>query len=105
MTNDDLAARPQNSEILKNLTAKVDFFETELAKGIDVAKAEHHVVFDTFANADLTELAAMRDVCVRLFRVLGVHLRIDLVRQGADRQRFWNGILMEAAPLKQWNRA
>jgi hypothetical protein len=81
MPNKHPETKQQNSENLKAIVAKVDFYETELAKGENptgpatVARAE---VYDAFDNAEISELEEVRDVCVRLFKILGIYERIFL---------------------------
>ena len=79
---------------LRQIVAQADLYESELAKGKDEAPMEHATVFMAFYKADVTQLEEVRDVCVRLYKLLDRQHRIDLIRQGGERQRFWNGVLM-----------
>jgi MoxR-like ATPase len=85
---------------LKAIVAKVDEYESLLAAGKDESPMEHAAVFMAFYKADLKQLEAAKDVCVRLYRVLDRQHKIDLIRQGGDRQRFWNQVLTEADKAK-----
>jgi len=51
-------------------------------------------VFMAFFKADVPQLEEVRDICVRLYKKLDRQHRIDLIRQGGERQRFWNSVLM-----------
>lgn len=98
----DLHARLEKRPLarLKAIVADVDRYEEELLKGKDEASTEHSTVFWAFYKADVTALKEVRAVCCRLFAVLDRQHRIDLIRQGAEKQRFWNGVLLESsAPL------
>jgi len=95
----DLHARLEKRPLarLKAIVADVDRYEEELKKGKDEASTEHSTVFWAFYKADVAALEAVRDVCVRLYAVLDRQHRIDLIRQGAERQRFWNGVLKDSS--------
>jgi len=79
---------------LRQIVAQVEHYESELAKGKDEASMEHATVFMAFYKADVTQLEEVRDVAVRLYKLLDRQHRIDLIRQGGERQRFWNSVLM-----------
>lgn len=79
---------------LRQIVQQVDAFEAELAKGKDEASMEHATVFMAFYKADVPQLEEVRDICVRLYKLLDRQHRIDLIRQGGERQRFWNSVLM-----------
>lgn len=81
---------------LRQIVSRVEYYEEELAKGSDDGNAEmpHATVFHAFYKADLGQLNEVKDVCVRLYRLLETQHRIDLIRQGGERQRFWNDVLM-----------
>jgi MoxR-like ATPase len=85
---------------LKAIVAKVDEYHELLAAGKDENPMEHAAVFMAFYKADLKQLDAAKDVCVRLYAVLDRQHKIDLIRQGGDRQRFWNQVLTEADKAK-----
>jgi MoxR-like ATPase len=93
----ELHMRLANREIprLKAVVAKVDFYEVELAKGKDETPMEHACVYNAFCKADIVELEVVRDVCIRLFRVLDKQHRIDLMRLDGDRQQFWAKVLID----------
>ena len=95
----DLHARLEKRPLarLKAIVADVDRYEEELKKGKDEASTEHSTVFWAFYKAEVSALEAVRDVCVRLYAVLDRQHRIDLIRQGAERQRFWNGVLKDSS--------
>lgn len=95
----DLHARLEKRPLarLKAIVADVDRYEEELMKGKDEASTEHSTVFWAFYKAEVSALDAVRDVCVRLYAVLDRQHRIDLIRQGAERQRFWNGVLKDSS--------
>lgn len=98
----DLHARLEKRPLarLKAIVAQADFYEEELKKGKDEASTEHSTVFWAFYKADVKALEEVRDVCVRLYAVLDRQHRIDLIRQGAERQRFWNGVLKDSSAKK-----
>jgi MoxR-like ATPase len=79
---------------LRQIVAQVEHYESELAKGKDEASMEHATVFMAFYKADVAQLEEVRDVAVRLYKLLDRQHRIDLIRQGGERQRFWNSVLM-----------
>jgi MoxR-like ATPase len=81
---------------LKQIVAGVEMYADELAKGKDEAAMEHATVFMAFYKADIAQLTEVRDVCVRLYRLLDRQHRIDLIRQGGDRQKFWNSVLLDS---------
>ena len=95
----DLHARLEKRPLarLKAIVADVDRYEEELKKGKDEASTEHSTVFWAFYKADVAAPEAVREVCVRLYAVLDRQHRIDLIRQGAERQRFWNGVLKDSS--------
>lgn len=98
----DLHARLEKRPLarLKAIVANVEMYEEELKKGKDEANNEHSTVFWAFYKADVKALEEVREVCVRLYAVLDRQHRIDLIRQGAERQRFWNGVLKDSTPKK-----
>jgi MoxR-like ATPase len=79
---------------LRQIVAQADHYESELDKGKDESPMEHATVFMAFFKADVPQLEEVRDVCVRLYKKLDRQHRIDLIRQGGERQRFWNSVLM-----------
>jgi len=92
----DLQARLEKRPLarLKAIVADADRYAEELAKGKDDAAMEHATVFMAFYKADLAQLEEVKDVCSKLFHLLDRQHRIDLVRQGGERQRFWNEVLL-----------
>lgn len=78
---------------LRQIVANCDQYEAELAKGKDEASMEHATVFMAFYKADVAQLDEVREICVRLYKLLDRQHRIDLIRQGGERQKFWNEIL------------
>lgn len=96
----ELYARLENRPLarLKQVVARVDEFEEMLAAGKDENPMEHATVFMAFYKADPAGpggLESVRDVCKRLYKVLDRQHRIDLIRQGGERQKFWSAILHE----------
>lgn len=93
----DLHARLDKRPLarLKAIVADVDGYAEELAKGKDESPMEHATVFMAFYKAGTDQLEAVRDVCVRLYNLLDRQHRIDLIRQGGERQTFWNSVLLE----------
>lgn len=93
----ELHARLDNRPLarLKQVVANVDQYAEELALGKDESPMEHATVFMAFYKADVSQLEEVRDVCARLFGLLDRQHRIDLIRQGGDRQKFWNSVLLE----------
>jgi MoxR-like ATPase len=81
---------------LKAIVAKVDEYEVLLEAGKDENPMEHAAVFMAFYKADLKQLENAKDVCIKLYGVLDRQHKIDLIRQGGDRQRFWNSVLTDA---------
>lgn len=81
---------------LRQIVASVDEYAEQLAKGKDEEAMAHATVFMAFYKADIPQLEEVRDICVRLFSLLDRQHRIDLIRQGGDRQKFWNQILNES---------
>lgn len=82
---------------LRQVVANVDEYATQLALGKDEEAMAHATVFMAFYKADIPQLEEVRDICVRLFDLLDRQHRIDLIRQGGDRQKFWHGILTESS--------
>jgi hypothetical protein len=96
--NNDLELRQRNSENLKEVVAQVGFYEFALAKGLDVTPIEHEWIFNVFDNAELVELEAIRDICIRLYRVLARTYRISLIRvTDMPRSRFWSQVVLPFA--------
>jgi MoxR-like ATPase len=95
----DLHARLEKRPLarLKAIVADVEQYEADLSLGKDEFPMEHATVFMAFLKADVAALEKVREVCVRLYRVLDRQHRIDLIRQGGERQRFWNGVLQDSA--------
>lgn len=95
----DLHARLEKRPLarLKAIVADVEQYEADLSLGKDEFPMEHATVFMAFLKADIAALEKVREVCVRLYRVLDRQHRIDLIRQGGERQRFWNGVLQDSA--------
>lgn len=95
----DLHARLEKRPLarLKAIVADVEQYEANLSLGKDEFPMEHATVFMAFLKADVAALEKVREVCVRLYRVLDRQHRIDLIRQGGERQRFWNGVLQDSA--------
>jgi len=93
----DLNARLDKQPMarLKAIVDKVDWYADELAKGKDESPMEHAAVFWAFAKADLKQLRAARDVCVRLFGLLDRQHKLDLIREGGERQTFWHEVLTD----------
>ena len=81
---------------LRQIIANVEQYEAELSKGKDEASMEHATVFMAFYKADIPQLDEVRDICVRLYKLLDRQHRIDLIRQGGERQKFWNEILTQS---------
>lgn len=94
----DLHARLDKRPLarLKQIVASVDQYAEELAKGKDESPMEHATVFMAFYKADVAQLDEVRDVCVRLYKLLDRQHRIDLIRQGGERQKFWNAVLHDS---------
>lgn len=92
----ELHARLDNRPLarLKQVVANVDQYAEELALGKDESPMEHATVFMAFYKADVSQLEEVRDVCSRLFGLLDRQHRIDLIRQGGERQTFWNSVLL-----------
>lgn len=82
---------------LRQVVANIDEYAAQLALGKDEEAMAHATVFMAFYKADIPQLEEVRDVCVRLFKLLDRQHRIDLIRQGGDRQKFWNSILTESS--------
>ena len=82
---------------LRQVVANVDEYAGQLAKGKDEEAMAHATVFMAFYKADIPQLEEVRGICVRLFDLLDRQHRIDLIRQGGDRQKFWHGILTESS--------
>lgn len=81
---------------LRQIAAKVDEYEERLSEG-EGNEADHLAVFMAFSKAELRQLQENRDVCVRLMRVLAQQHRINLIRPGGERQKFWHEVLLEPA--------
>lgn len=81
---------------LRQIAAKVDDYESQLSAGEGNENA-HLAVFMAFSKAELRQLEGNRDVCVRLMRVLAQQHRINLIRPGGDRQKFWHKVLLESS--------
>lgn len=81
---------------LRQIVANVEQYENELSKGKDEAPMEHATVFMAFYKADITQLTEVKDICVRLYKLLDRQHRIDLIRQGGERQKFWNEVLTQS---------
>jgi hypothetical protein len=79
---------------LRELYLYADQYVTRLAA--DPRGDVHYVVFRTLHLAPLESLANMRDVCARIYAVLDRQYRIDLIRQSAAHELFWNGVQREA---------
>jgi MoxR-like ATPase len=94
----ELHARLDNRPLarLRQIVANVVQYEEELAKGKDEASMEHATVFMAFYKADIPQLEEVRDICVRLYKLLDRQHRIDLIRQGGERQKFWNEVLTQS---------
>ncbi len=94
----ELHARLDNRPLarLRQIVANVEQYEAELAKGKDEASMEHATVFMAFYKADIPQLEEVRDICVRLYKLLDRQHRIDLIRQGGERQKFWNDVLTQS---------
>jgi len=92
----ELHARLDNRPLarLRQIVAQVDHYAEELAKGKDESPMEHATVFMAFYKADVPQLEEVEDVCNRLYALLDRQHRIDLLRQGGERQKFWNKILL-----------
>lgn len=82
---------------LRQVVANVDEYATQLAKGKDEEAMAHATVFMAFYKADIPQLEEVREVCVKLFDLLDRQHRIDLIRQGGERQKFWHGVLTESS--------
>jgi MoxR-like ATPase len=81
------------------IAKKADYYEAALmAKGQD-HNDDHHAVALAFQRAELSQLVEQRDLCVRLFRVLGVDHQTNMIRQGGERQTFWASVLKEGTQL------
>jgi MoxR-like ATPase len=93
----ELYARLENRPLarLKQVVQRVDEYESLLAAGKDENPMDHATVFLAFHKAEVSQLDAVRDVAKRLYKVLDRQHRIDLIRQGGERQKFWNSILQE----------
>ena len=78
------------------MVANADEYANLLAKGKDEEAMAHATVFMAFYKADVSQLEEVRNICVRLYKVLDRQHRIDLIRQGGDRQKFWNSVLTES---------
>ncbi|MGA1677731.1 MAG: hypothetical protein ACO377_15045 [Pseudomonadales bacterium] len=85
---------PFLSTDLRELYLYADQYVTRLA--VDPRGDVHYVVFRTLHLAPLESLANMRDVCARIYAVLDHQYRIDLIRQSAAHELFWNGVQREA---------
>lgn len=85
---------------LRQIVANADQYVADLAEGKDENPMEHATVFMAFYKAELKQLEDVRDVVLRIFGVIDKQHRIDLVRQGGDRQKFWNSILMESSAIE-----
>lgn len=94
----ELHARLDNRPLarLRQIVANVAQYEEELAKGKDEASMEHATVFMAFYKADIPQLEEVREICVRLYKLLDRQHRIDLIRQGGERQKFWNEVLTQS---------
>ena len=81
---------------LRQIVANADEYADLLGKGKDEEAMAHATVFMAFYKADVAQLDEVRDICVRLYKVLDRQHRIDLIRQGGERQKFWNSVLTES---------
>lgn len=97
----DLETRFANQPLarLTAIAKKVDYYESALAAPGQEHLDDHHAVALAFQRAELSQLKDQRDLCVRLFRVLGVDHQTNMIRQGGERQVFWASVLRDGAKL------
>jgi hypothetical protein len=75
---------------LRELCLYADQYVTRMAA--DPRGDVHYVVFRTLHLTPLENLQSMRDVCARIYVVLDRQYRVDLTRQSAAHELFWNGV-------------
>lgn len=96
----DLQTRLDNQPLarLRAVAAKVDEYEKLLAAGDEANPEAHLAVFAAFSKAELTQLEEHFSAVVRLVRVLAQQHKINLIKPGGERQKFWHRVLMAAFP-------
>lgn len=92
----DLERRLESQPLarLRQIAANIDDYERRLGAD-EHAEADHLTVFMALSKAELRQLEENFEVCVRLLGVLAPQHKINLIRPGGERQKFWHRVLME----------
>lgn len=88
---------------LSVLARDIDGFVSKMAAtdehGAPAYPATHLAAYKAFTYAELSQLKAHRQVCVRIFRVINPEYRFKLLTvDKPEVQNFWHGVLADALP-------
>jgi MoxR-like ATPase len=98
----DLEARlsKRSSARLRQIVAAADTWAERLAAGEMVDAEAQAAVMYAFTQAEVVQLEAARDVCVRLYSLLSRQHQVAILRQKGERQVFWTKVVADARKLK-----
>lgn len=85
---------------LRQIVANIEDYLEKLEAGEEENPMVHSTVFMAFYKAEISQLEKDRESCITLYEALSKQHRINLVRQGGDRQKFWTAILLEGKKRK-----